>query len=85
MPAKNFVHLHNHSEYSLLDGAIKFDELGQRLKELNMDSYALTDHGNLFGVVKFIKAMKRYDIKPIIGCEMYITDDMNFKQKGAKT
>lgn len=82
---KNFVHLHNHSEFSLLDGAVKFDELGQRLNELNMDAFALTDHGSLFGIVQFVKTMKKYDIKPIIGCEVYVTEDMHYKSKDAKT
>ncbi len=84
MPS-SFVHLHNHSEYSLLDGAIRFDKLAVRIKELGMTTYALTDHGSLFGVVKFTEAMEKAGIKPIIGCEMYITEDMNVKEKGAKS
>ncbi|HHH84640.1 MAG TPA: DNA polymerase III subunit alpha, partial [Firmicutes bacterium] len=69
-----FVHLHNHSEFSLLDGATKFDQLADRLQELGMDSFALTDHGNLFGAVKFVDAMKKKGIRPILGCEVYITE-----------
>ncbi len=69
-----FVHLHNHSEFSLLDGAMKFDQLADRLQELGMDSFALTDHGNLFGAVKFVDAMKKKGIKPILGCEVYVTE-----------
>lgn len=68
----------------MLDGAIRFDKLAARIKELGMTSYALTDHGSLFGVVKFTETMEKAGIKPIIGCEMYITDDMNVKEKGTK-
>ncbi|HPE28899.1 MAG TPA: DNA polymerase III subunit alpha [Candidatus Mcinerneyibacteriales bacterium] len=69
-----FVHLHNHSEFSLLDGATKFSQLADRLQELGMDAFALTDHGNLFGAVKFVDAMKKRGIKPILGCEVYVTE-----------
>lgn len=71
--ATGFVHLHLHSQYSLLDGAIKFEELFSRLLELGMNSVALTDHGNLFGAFDFYKKAKQFSIKPIIGCEVYIT------------
>ena len=67
----SFVHLHIHSQYSFLDGAIKIDDLIKRVKELGMDSVALTDHGGMFGAMEFyIKAMKNH-IKPIIGMEGY--------------
>ncbi len=79
-----FVHLHNHSEFSLLDGATKFSRLTRRLNELEMPAFALTDHGNLFGAVKFVDTMKKAGIKPILGCEVYVTDDMTKKEKGAK-
>src|SRR3972149_289359 len=69
---KDFVHLHLHSQYSLLDGAIKFDELFQKAKEYGMTAVALTDHGNIFGAVEFYKEAKKAGIKPIIGCEVYV-------------
>jgi len=76
-----FVHLHNHSEFSLLDGATKFPQLAQRLRELNMPSFALTDHGNLFGAVKFVDTMKKNGIKPILGCEVYVTGNRILREK----
>lgn len=68
-----FVHLHLHSEYSLLDGAIRLDTLFDWVREQGMPAVALTDHGNLFGAVEFAKKAKEYGIRPIIGCEIYIT------------
>jgi DNA polymerase III subunit alpha len=68
----DFVHLHNHSEYSLLDGACKLSELIRRTKELEMPAVALTDHGALFGAIDFYFAARKAGIKPIIGCETYI-------------
>ncbi|MDD3487485.1 MAG: DNA polymerase III subunit alpha [Candidatus Moranbacteria bacterium] len=67
-----FTHLHVHSHYSLLDGLAKIDELLDRAKELGMDSLALTDHGVLYGAIEFYQKAKERDIKPIIGCEMYV-------------
>ena len=74
MPAqqKNFVHLHVHSEYSLLDGACRLEDLVKRAKELNMPAVALTDHGNMYGAVEFYLKAKEVGIKPIIGCECYL-------------
>lgn len=69
----SFVHLHVHSEYSLLDGAAKIEDLVGRAAELGMTSLALTDHGVMYGAVPFYKACIRKGIKPIIGCEMYYT------------
>ncbi len=69
---KKFTHLHVHSHYSLLDGLPKIDQFLNRLKELNMDSMALTDHGNIYGAVEFYRKAKEKGIKPIIGCEMYM-------------
>ncbi|MCL2592022.1 MAG: DNA polymerase III subunit alpha [Defluviitaleaceae bacterium] len=69
---KKFVHLHVHTEYSLLDGSAKIGELISYTKELGMDSLAITDHGAMYGVVDFYKAAKDTGIKPIIGCEVYI-------------
>ncbi len=67
-----FVHLHNHSEYSVLDGALKIAEMLARCKQFGMDACAITDHGALFGVVEFFLACKQAEIKPIIGCELYV-------------
>ncbi|MCL4246300.1 MAG: PHP domain-containing protein, partial [Candidatus Dadabacteria bacterium] len=72
-----FVHLHLHSQYSLLDGAIKFDDLFPQAKEFGMEAVALTDHGNLFGAYDFYKSAVGAGIKPIIGCELYITPKLN--------
>ncbi len=68
----DFVHLHLHSKYSFLDGAIKFEELFPVLKERGMDTVALTDHGNMHGALDFYLSAKKAGIKPIIGCEAYI-------------
>ncbi|MDI3480530.1 MAG: polymerase subunit alpha [Tepidanaerobacteraceae bacterium] len=69
---KDFVHLHVHTNYSLLDGACKIDRLAKRLVELGAKSAAITDHGAMYGVIEFYKTMKSYGIKPIIGCEVYM-------------
>lgn len=68
----NFTHLHVHTEYSLLDGSSKISELVEKTKELGMDSIAITDHGNMYGVINFYRAAKKVGIKPIIGCEVYV-------------
>lgn len=68
----NFVHLHVHSEYSLLDGMCRIEELPKRAKELGMKAIALTDHGVMFGAVSFFQACQKEGIKPIIGCEVYV-------------
>ncbi|HYF35738.1 MAG TPA: DNA polymerase III subunit alpha, partial [Prosthecobacter sp.] len=68
----SFVHLHLHSEYSLLDGAVRLDELVKRVKDLGMPAVAVTDHGNLFGAIDFYMAAKKAKVKPIIGCEVYL-------------
>ena len=75
-----FSHLHLHTNYSLLDGAIKIHELAKHLKENEMKSCAITDHGAMFGVVKFAKEMKKAGIKPIIGCEAYTTMGSRFEK-----
>ncbi|MGI8435988.1 MAG: DNA polymerase III subunit alpha, partial [Chthoniobacterales bacterium] len=72
MPGDSFVHLHLHTEYSLLDGAIRMKELMQKAKEFGMPAVAITDHGNLFGAIEFYQAAKKAEIKPIIGCEAYM-------------
>jgi DNA polymerase III subunit alpha len=70
--AQNFTHLHIHSQYSLLDGLPKIDQLLDRVKELGMDSVALTDHGNMYGAIEFYKKAKERAIKPILGAELYL-------------
>ena len=65
----NFVHLHVHTEYSLLDGAARIDAVTKRAKELGMDAIAITDHGNMYGAVAFFDACKKTGIKAIIGTE----------------
>ncbi len=72
---KDFVHLHVHTHYSLLDGAIRIPDLMQRLDELGMKAVAMTDHGNMYGAVNFQKAAEKAGIKSIIGCEIYLNDD----------
>src|SRR5439155_5346102 len=67
-----FVHLHNHSDYSLLDGACRLDRLVDRAKGLGMPAIALTDHGNLFGAVEFYEIARAAGLKPILGCEVYV-------------
>ncbi len=79
-----FTHLHLHTEYSLLDGACRISSLPRRLKELGMDSCAVTDHGVLYGVVDFYRACKKEGIHPVIGCEMYICRDMEDKSAMAR-
>ncbi|MDR2492310.1 MAG: DNA polymerase III subunit alpha [Coriobacteriales bacterium] len=70
-----FVHLHNHTEYSLLDGATKVEGLALQAKEFEMDAVAITDHGYLYGVPAFVDACKNQGVRPIIGCEVYFTPD----------
>ncbi|MCD7722352.1 MAG: DNA polymerase III subunit alpha [Clostridiales bacterium] len=73
-----FTHLHVHTEYSLLDGACRIEQLVLRAKELGMTSLAITDHGNMYGAVDFYKACKKHDVKPIIGCEVYVAARSRF-------
>lgn len=73
-----FTHLHVHTEYSLLDGFCRIKELPKLVKEMGMDSIAITDHGNMFGEVEFYKACKKEGIKPILGCEVYLTKGSRF-------
>ncbi len=68
----DFVHLHNHTDFSLLDAAQSIDMMCERLNELKMDTIAVTEHGNLFSMIPFYKKAKKYDLKPIIGCEIYV-------------
>lgn len=72
---KNFVHLHVHTEYSLLDGAIRCSQLASRCREWGMPAVAMTDHGVMYGAVEFYQQCKAAGVKPIIGCEMYVSPD----------
>ena len=76
-----FVHLHNHSDYSLLDGAQTVQTLVNTIDDLNMDSVALTEHGNLFSVIPYYKAAQKAGVKPIIGCETYVAVGSRFDKK----
>lgn len=75
----DFVHLHVHSEYSLLDGSSRIKELPNRIKDLGMNAVALTDHGNMYGAIQFYKACKEAGVKPIMGCEVYVTEESYLK------
>jgi len=77
-----FVHLHLHTDYSLLDGACDVEKLCQRVHELGMPAVAMTDHGNIFGAVHFVNAANKHGVKPIVGCELYICkkDDHNIER-----
>ena len=76
-----FTHLHVHTEYSLLDGSSKIKELTVRAKELGMDSMAITDHGAMYGVIDFYRAAKEAGIKPILGCEVYVSPGSQFDRE----
>ena len=76
-----FTHLHVHTEYSLLDGSSKIKELAARAKELGMDSLAITDHGVMYGVIDFYRACREVGVKPIIGCEVYVSPGSRFDRE----
>ncbi len=78
MSKNNFVHLHLHTDYSLLDGAIQIKPLAKRVAELGMPACAITDHGNMYGAISFYNAMKAQEVKPILGCEVYLTRGSRF-------
>lgn len=82
MADKGFAHLHLHTQYSLLDGAISCGKLFKRCKELGMDSVAMTDHGNMFGAIDFFTSAKSAGVKPIIGLEAYIAPGSRFDKQG---
>ncbi|HUY71483.1 MAG TPA: DNA polymerase III subunit alpha [Gaiellaceae bacterium] len=82
MPEAPFVHLHVHSEYSILDGACRIPDLVARAAELEMPAVSLTDHGSMAGAVQLFKAAAGTGVKPIIGCEVYVTDDRHVQKKG---
>lgn len=79
-PSAPFVHLHLHTQYSLLDGAIRFDDLIAKAKALNMPAVAMTDHGNMFGAAEFYLQCKKAGVKPIIGCELYLAPESRFSK-----
>ena len=81
MQTSNFIHLHVHSQYSLLDGAIRFEEAFDLAKKYRMDALALTDHGNMFGAIEFYQTAIKHGIKPIIGCEIYVAPGSRFEKK----
>ena len=77
-PVPDFVHLHVHTQYSLLDGAIRIDDLLRRSAEFDMQAVTVTDHGTLFGAVEFFQKANAAGIKPIIGCEIYVAPNSRF-------
>jgi DNA polymerase-3 subunit alpha len=82
MKHSDFVHLHVHTQYSLLDGTIRLDDLFRKAKEYQMPAVAITDHGNLYGAIDFYKHAYKYGIKPIIGCELYVAPKSRFDKTG---
>lgn len=84
MDKVNFTHLHVHTEYSLLDGSSKIKELVKEVKELGMDSIAITDHGVMYGAIDFYKEALKVGIKPIMGCEVYVASGSRFDKSYSK-
>ena len=84
LTASDYVHLHNHTHHSLLDGLSKVDELVNRVKELGMSSCAITDHGTMSGAIEFYKAAKKAGVKPIIGIEAYVASRSRFDRDPSK-
>ena len=76
-----YVHLHVHSEYSLLDGACRIEQLVSRAKELGQSAVAITDHGVMYGAVAFYKACRAAGVKPVIGCEVYVAPRTRFDKE----
>src|SRR5436189_4478398 len=83
MSHADFVHLHLHTEYSLLDGACRLDRLMDRAHELKFGALALTDHGVLYGAIDFYKAAREKGIKPILGCEVYVAPGSRLEKKAS--
>lgn len=81
----SFAHLHTHTEFSLLDGAVSIKKLVARVKELGMDSCAITDHGNMYGVVDFYREAKAQGIHPVIGCEVYMAPGAALTRQRTRT
>ncbi len=84
MPRDSFVHLHLHTEYSLLDGSIRMKELMKKAAEFGMPAVAMTDHGNLFGAIEFYQEAQRAGVKPIIGCEAYVAPGSHKDRPGSR-
>src|SRR5213083_1594076 len=82
VPESPFVHLHVHSEFSILDGACRIPALAARAAELEMPAVALTDHGSLAGAIDLVRETGKQGVKPLLGCEIYIADDRRAQQKG---
>ena len=78
-----FTHLHNHTEYSLLDGASRINKLVESAKEKGQTALAITDHGVMYGVIDFYRACKKQGIKPVIGCEVYVAPHSRFDKTSA--
>lgn len=78
MSGTDFVHLHNHTQYSLLDGANKVSDLLDMARQMKMPAMAITDHGNMFGAIDFYQTAKKVGVKPIIGCEVYVAEHSRF-------
>src|SRR5438270_12540406 len=78
----NFVHLHNHTEYSLLDGAGRINRLVRKAAELGMPAVALTDHGVMYGAVQFYQQCLEAGLKPLLGCELYVAPRSRFQREG---
>jgi len=84
MPRDSFVHLHLHTEYSLLDGAVRMKELMKKAAEFKMPAVAITDHGNLFGAIEFYQEAAKAGIKPIVGCEAYVAPGSHKDRPGSR-
>ena len=84
MPEAPFVHLHVHSEYSILDGACRIPALAARAAEFEMPAVGLTDHGSLAGAVELYREAGKHGVKPILGCEIYVCDDRTRPDQGER-
>jgi len=82
-PTEPFVHLHTHSEYSILDSSCHISDLIRKTSEFGMDALAVTDHGSMGGTIKFYRAAKRANIKPILGCEVYVAPESRFQRSAS--
>src|SRR5712691_3965100 len=82
VPGAPFVHLHVHSEYSILDGACRIPALAKRAAELEMPAVALTDHGSMAGAIELYREARKQGVKPLVGCEAYVADDRHAMTKG---
>jgi len=84
MEHADFVHLHVHTQYSLLDGMCRIDDLAQKAKKYKMPAVAMTDHGSMFGTIEFLEKMFKHGIKPIIGCEVYVAPEGRKERKSTR-